>query len=46
MFPNIFFTRNESSFLSKWLQLSNTSNEFHFGVYHVNGLQETDKTPN
>ena len=40
-----FITRNENSYLSKWLQWNNNRNEFHFGLFHVNSY-ETNQTPN
>ena len=40
VFTWYFIIRNEISFLSKWLQWNNTSNEFHFRWYHVNSLKK------
>ena len=41
-----FVTRNEISFLSKWPQLNDTRNEFHFGLYHVNCYKKLTRHQN
>ena len=41
-----FMTRNEISFLSKWLQWNTTRNEFHFGLDHVNNYKKLNRRRN